>query len=288
MQGQDVHFGSVIDFHFHYICYVSVWQLNLKLHQDPCFSIWVCVIQYCCYRSWPGNNMKSSQHVDVVNIIPVNFNALGISNLWTTPWMWSGSGVPASAGSVTSLSAPTMCCVLPLCQSESCPLFHNDLQHELKWFFKPHLWHFLPNTGQSLNWWVVLHLLHILLSRVLWPLVLCEPLVLVSFLLLHLNILIASTVIGFAIPPIDLWWLKSFTIISCSFSYWSNAWYVTSSHHFFNRTHFFTLKCLVTWNKSLVLCTSFSSVEYWHHSMRFLILWSSWSVDSLSPCLMSL
>ena len=178
--------------------------------------------------------------------------------------------------------------VLPLCHSESCPLLREDLQHELKWFLKPHLWHFLLNTGQSLNWWVVLHLLHILLSLVLIPLTLCEPLVLVPFLPLRLNVLIASTVVGCAIPPIYLWWLKPFTIISCSFAYWSRAWYVTSSHCFFDDTHFFTSKCLVTWNKSSILCTSFSSVEYWHLSMRFLILWSSWLVDSLSPCLMSL
>ena len=178
--------------------------------------------------------------------------------------------------------------VLPLCQSESCPLLREDLQHELKWFLKLHLWHFLPNAGQSLNWWVVLHLLHVLLSWVLWPLVLCEPLVLVLFLPLHLNVLIASTVIGCAIPPFDLWQLKSFTVISCSLAYWSNTWYVTSSHRFFDRTHSFTSKCLVAWNKSSILCTSFSSVEYWHLSMRFLILWSSWLVDSLLPCLMFL
>ena len=55
----------------------------------------------------------------------------------------------------------------------------------------------------------------------------------------------------------------------------------------FDRTHFFTSKCLVAWNKSSVLHTSFSSFEYWHLSTRFLILWSSWSVDSLSPCLIS-
>ena len=79
-----------------------------------------------------------------------------------------------------------------------------------------------------------------------------------------------------AIPPFDLWQLKSFTVISCSLAYWSNAWYVMSSHRFFDHTHFLTSKCLVAWNKSSVLRTSFSSVEYWHLSMRFLILWSSW------------
>ena len=177
--------------------------------------------------------------------------------------------------------------VLPLCQSELCLLLHEDLQHELKWFLKPRLWHFLPNAGQSLNWWVVLHLLHVLLSLVLWLLTLCEPLDLIPFLPC-LKVLIASSVVSCVIPPFDLLWLKSFTVISCSFAYWSRAWYVTSSHLFFDRTHFFTLKCLVAWNKSSVLCTSFSSVEYWHLLTRFLIHWSSWSVDSLSPCLMSL
>ena len=108
--------------------------------------------------------------------------------------------------------------VLPLRRSESCPSLHEDLQHELKWFLKPHLWHFLPKAGQSLNWWVVLHLLHILLSRVLWPLVLCEPLVLVPFLPLRLNVLIASTVIGCVIPPFNLWWIE---IFDCHFMLFS-------------------------------------------------------------------
>ena len=232
--------------------------------------------------------MKSSQHVNVINIIPVYFDTVGIPSLWTAPRSWPWSGVPASAGSVASLSAPTHAGVLPLRLSESCPLLRDDLQHELKWFLKPHLWHFLPKAGQSLNWCVVLHLLHILLSQVLWPLILYEPLVLVPFLPFCLKVLMALTVVGCATPPFDLWRLKSLTVISCSLAYWSNAWYVTSSHRFLDCTHFLTSKCLVAWNKSSVLCTSFSSVEYWHLLMRFLILWSSWSVDSLSPCLMSL
>ena len=134
----------------------------------------------------------------------------------------------------------------------------------------------------------MLHLLHILLSLVLRPLVLCELLVLVPFLPLCLNVLITSTVVSCVIPPFNLWQLKSFTIISCSFLYWSKAWYVTSTHVFFNHIHFFTSKCLVMWKRSSVLHTTFSSVKYWHLSMRFLILRSSWLVDSLSPCLMSL
>ena len=39
-------------------------------------------------------------------------------------------------------------CVLSLWHPLSWLTF--DLQHELKWFLLPHLWHFLPNAGQSL------------------------------------------------------------------------------------------------------------------------------------------
>ena len=113
--------------------------------------------------------------------------------------------------------------VLPLHLSESCLLLRDDLQHELKWFLKPHLWQFLPKAGQSLNLCMVLHLLHVLLSRVLWPLILYGPLVLVPFLPFRLNVLMASMVISCATPPFDLWRLKSLTVISCSLAYWSNA-----------------------------------------------------------------
>ena len=119
------------------------------------------------------------------------------------------------------------------------------------------------------------------------PCSLCELLVLVPFLPC-LKVLIASIVIGCAIPPFDLWWLKSFTVISCSLVYWSRAWYVTSSHLSFDLTHFYTSKCLVAWNRSSVLHTSFSSVVYWHLSTKFLICSSSWSVDSLFLCFISL
>ena len=40
--------------------------------------------------------------------------------------------------------------VLPLHQSWPWLLLRVDLQQELKWFLKLHLWHFLPNAGQSL------------------------------------------------------------------------------------------------------------------------------------------
>ena len=101
--------------------------------------------------------------------------------------------------------------VLPLCRSWPLPLLRVDLEQELKWFLKPHLWHFLPNAGQSLYECIVLHLLYVLLSLLLGPLALCELLALVPFLP-HLNVLIASIVVGCAIPPLDFWRLKSLTL----------------------------------------------------------------------------
>ena len=92
---------------------------------------------------------------------------------------------------------------------------------------------------------------------------------------LCLNISIAFIVVGWVIPPFDLWQLKSFTVISCSLAYWSSVVYVTSSRIFFDWTHFLTLKHLVTWNNSSVLHTSFSASVYWHFSTRFFICWSS-------------
>ena len=121
--------------------------------------------------------------------------------------------------------------VLPLWHPWPWLLLWVDLQQELKWFLKPHLWHFLPNAGQSLYECVMLHLLQVLLSLLLGPLTLCELSFPVPYLL-HLKVLIASMVIGCAIPQFDLWRLKSFTIISCSLVYWSRAWYVTSSCSF--------------------------------------------------------
>ena len=168
------------------------------------------------------------------------------------------------------------------------PLLRVILQQELKWYLKLHLWHFLPNAGQSLYECVVLHLLHILLLLVtqtthsMWAAGSGAFLTQVWKFWSHLFS------VSCVIPPFDLWWFKSFTIILCSLAYWSRAWYLTSSHLFFDLIHFFTLKCLVTWNRSSVLHTSFSSVMYWHLSTRFLICWSSWSVDSLSPCFISL
>ena len=137
-----------------------------------------------------------------------------------------------------------------------------DLQHELKWFLLPHLWHFLPNAGHSLYACFELHLLHILLVLHLSVLPLCELLApfelpfLLPFLP-HLKLSIVLIVVSWTVPPLDLWQLKLFTVILCSLAYWSSAVYVMSSHLFFDRTHFFTSKCLVTWNNNSVLCTSF-------------------------------
>ena len=62
--------------------------------------------------------------------------------------------------------------------------------------------------------------------------------------------------------------------------------YVMSSLFFFDLTHFLTSKCFIAWNSSSVPHTIFSGmVCYWHHSTKSLICWSSWSIDSCSPCL---
>ena len=180
--------------------------------------------------------------------------------------------------------------VLPLHQSESWLLLRDDLQHELKWFLKPHLWHFLPNAGQSLNWCVVLHLLHILLLRVLWLLILYEPLVLVLFLLFFFEGF--DGVDGGRLCDSSVWLvtLKIFDchlMLLCVLEQGLDMWHLLGA----------SLSAPISWPQNAwshgtrarfyIPHTSFSSVEYWHLSMRFLILWSNWSVDSLSPCLMS-
>ena len=102
-------------------------------------------------------------------------------------------------------------CVLSL----QCPLswLTFNLQHELKWFLLPHLWHFLSNAGQSLYACIILHLLHVLLVLCLSVLPLCE--LLASFewpfllpFLPCLKLSIALIVVGWAVPPLDLWWLN--------------------------------------------------------------------------------
>ena len=62
-----------------------------------------------------------------------------------------------------------------------------------------------------------------------------------------------------------------------------------SSPLFFNLTHFLTSECFVAWKSNSVLHTVFSAlVWYWHLSTISLIHLLRWSVDSCSPCLMSL
>ena len=100
---------------------------------------------------------------------------------------------------------------------------------------------------------------------------------------------ISSMLAAMATPPLGLCRLKSFTVISYSLSCWRRAQYVTSSLLFFDQTHFLTSKCFVAWKSNSVLCTIFSSLVWcWHHLTMSFMHWSSWSVVSCSPCLMSL
>ena len=81
-----------------------------------------------------------------------------------------------------------------------------DLQHVLKWFLFPHLWHFLPHAGHSLCGWDVPHLLHVLpwLPLDLWP-----------WPFLCLKVLMSSMVVAIATPLLDLCQLKSLMVASC-------------------------------------------------------------------------
>ena len=154
-------------------------------------------------------------------------------------------------------------CVLVfyLCASlKSCLLLHDDLQHKLKWFLKPHLWHFLPNAGQSLNWCSSVALTaHFAVSGTLathsaWTAGLGTFLTVTLECLDHIySHWLCNSSIQLVVVEI---FYSHFMLFS---AYWRNAWYATSSRHcFFDRTNFFTLKCLVVWNKSSVLRTSFS------------------------------
>ena len=145
----------------------------------------------------------------------------------------------------------------------------------------------LTNAGHDLRGWDMLHLPHALheLSLVLWPL----PLLWLLWPFLYLKVMISSIVDAVKTPPLNLCLLKSFTVISCSLAYLSRAVYVTSYLFFFDQTHVFTSKCFVAWKNNSVLGSSlFASVVYWHLLTRFLIRWFSWSVNSCSPCLMSM
>ena len=192
-----------------------------------------------------------------------------ITRSW--PWPWPGSGASASTGSVMSLCTPAAWgCVLSLWCPWPWPTF--DLQHELKWFLLPHLWHILPNAGHSLYVCVMLHLLQVSLMLPLCELLAPFELLFLPPFFLHVWMSwFAFIVVSWAIPLFDLWQFKYFTIISCSLVYWSSTVYITSSHLFFDWTHLFTLKCLVKWNNNSVLCTSFSASVYWHFLTRFFI-----------------
>ena len=79
-----------------------------QLHYDLGLTIWIYVIQNACNHLWPGNTVKCSKYINIINIILVNFYAVSVASLWSTPWMWSWPGASASVGSVMSLCAPTM------------------------------------------------------------------------------------------------------------------------------------------------------------------------------------
>ena len=121
---------------------------------------------------------------------------------------WPGSGASASTGSWhLSVLLPRVC-VWSLRCPWPWPTF--DLQHELKWFLLPHLWHFLPNAGHSLYACVVLHLLQGLLVLPLCDLLAPFELPYLSPFFPHLKLSIALMVVSWAIPLFDLWRLKSF------------------------------------------------------------------------------
>ena len=60
-----------------------------------------------------------------------------------------------------------------------------------------------------------------------------------------------NMVVAVATPPLDLCWLKSFTVISCSWTCWRRAVYVMSSLFFFDLTHCFYFKMLHCMEKQL-------------------------------------
>ena len=132
-----------------------------------------------------------------------------------------------------------------------------DLQHELKWFLLPHLWHFLPHTGHSLGRWDILHLPHVLpwLSLALWPWPWPWP-------FLWWKVLIWSMVVAIATPPLDLCWLKSLMVASCCLACWSSLSNVTLLFcAVCDLTHFLTSKCFIAWKSSSSQCLVFSSCD---------------------------
>ena len=158
---------------------------------------------------------------------------------WVQLYAMDTSGIGSASRSWLGLSGPT------LRMPHGAPAmgwslavlgtFCFDLQHVLKWFLFPHLWHFLPQAGHSLGGWDMLHLLHVLHEPplALWPL----P-------FLNLNVMVLSMVVAVIIQPLDLCQLKSFTVISCSLAWWKRAWYVTSSLFFSRSNLLFDFKML--------------------------------------------
>ena len=132
----------------------------------------------------------------------------------SSKWSWKGTDSMLWALLVTDLlldlewrGLPLPLCPLDVLQDFLFPAPDClDLQHVLKWFLFPHLWHFLPHAGHSLGGWDVPHLLHVLpwLPLVLWP-----------WPFLCLKVLISSMVVAVATPLLDLCWLKSLMVASC-------------------------------------------------------------------------
>ena len=158
-------------------------------------------------------------------------------------------------------------------------LFSLDLQ-VLKWFFF-HIYDIsCPILGTHLMGGP---------GHTCWHALLELPLPLLLLLYLDLKVLISSMVATIATPPVALCWLKSFTMHSYSLACSRRLLYVTSSCSF----------CCFTISLSWSIClherVALSDIPpfpflvlYWHFSTNCLICWSSWSVVSCSPCLMSL
>ena len=202
---------------------------------------------------------------------------------WVQLYTMDTLGVESASGSWLGPSGPTLeCLIVLLPQGVSCcpgGPFCFDLQHVLKCFLFP-LMTFLAPCWAFSRW-----MRHAAFTACLtWA-------------------TLGSVAIAFPeLEGLDLvygWWfynstigfvsVESLTVILCSLACWRRAWYVMSSLLFFSLTHFLTSKCFVAWRSNSVLHTIFSaSVWYWNFSTRSLICWSNWSVDSCSPCLMSL
>ena len=159
--------------------------------------------------------------------------------------------------------------------------FCFDLQHVLKWFLFPHLWHFFAPCW-AFSWWVR----HAPFTACLTWATLGS--VAITFPELECLDLIygcccCNSTVGFVSVEVFYCHLMLLGMLEEGL----NMWCPLSSSS--DLTHFLTSKCFVAWKSNSVLHTIFSaSVWYWHLSTRSLMHWSNWSVDSCSPCLMSL